>query len=228
MTRVTFQGHSCFEIAHNEHRLIIDPFLTDNPLARVSARQIVTQWILVTHGHDDHWGDTEAIARANGATVIACSELAIYAERKGLKSHGMHIGGGHRFPFGRVQLTVAQHGTGGGETELVYLGHPAGFLLELGPFTIYHAGDTGLTYDMKLLSEFHRVDLALLPIGDNFTMGVDDAVRATGFIQPRKVVPMHYNTFERIVADPQAFAAEVRRTTSSEPVVLDVGESIEL
>jgi L-ascorbate metabolism protein UlaG (beta-lactamase superfamily) len=228
MTRVTYQGHSCFEIAHDEHRLIIDPFLSNNPVAKIGPDQVRAHYVLVSHGHGDHWGDTEAIARANDATVIGCFELAMYAQSKGLKAHAMHIGGGHRFPFGRVQLTVAQHGTGGTDSGLAYLGHPAGFLIQLGKFTLYHAGDTALTYDMKLLGDFHQVDLAMLPIGDNFTMGIEDAARATAFVKPRRVVPMHYNTFDLIAADPQEFARAVRRITSAEPVVLAVGESLEL
>lgn len=228
VTRVTYHGHSCFEIEHEQHRLIIDPFLSGNPVAKVGPNQIRVQHVLVTHGHGDHWGDTEAIARANGATVIGCNELATYAKSLGLSSHGLHIGGAHHFPFGRVQLTVALHGTGGGPSKLVYLGEAVGFLLSLGPFTLYHAGDTGLTYDMKLLSEFHQVDLALLPIGDNYTMGIEDAARATNFIRPRKVVPMHYNTFDIIAADPQEFARAVRTTSTAEPVILEVGQSLEL
>jgi L-ascorbate metabolism protein UlaG (beta-lactamase superfamily) len=228
MTRITYQGHSCFEIAHDDHRLIIDPFLSHNPVAKIGPEKVRAQYVLVTHGHGDHWGDTETIAKANDATVIGCFELAMHAQSKGLKAHALHIGGGHRFPFGRVQLTVAHHGTGGSESGVVYLGNPAGFLLSLGPFTLYHAGDTALTYDMKLLGEFHKVDLALLPIGDNFTMGIEDAARATAFINPRRVVPMHYNTFDLIAADPQEFARAVRRCSSAEPVVLAVGESLEL
>lgn len=228
MTRVTFQGHSCFEIVHEQFHLIIDPFLTNNPVARITPGQVKADYVLVSHGHGDHWGDAEAIARANGAVVIACFELANFARQKGLKAHGMHIGGGHTFPFGRVQLTVAHHGTGGEESGLAYMGNPAGFLLTLGNHTLYHAGDTALTYDMKLLGEFHHVDLAMLPIGDNFTMGIADAVRATSFVNARKVVPMHYNTFDLIAADPQEFAQRVRRDTRAEPVVLAVGESLEL
>jgi L-ascorbate metabolism protein UlaG (beta-lactamase superfamily) len=228
MATVTFLGHSCFEIRHNGTNLIIDPFLSGNPLAQVTPDQIKADFVLVTHGHGDHWGDTEAIAKANDATVIACFELANYAQSKGLKAHPMHIGGGHDFPFGRVQLTVAHHGTGGEETGLVYMGNPTGLLLTLHGKTIYHAGDTGLTYDMKLLGEFHKVDLALLPIGDNFTMGIDDAVRATSLVNPRTVVPMHYNTFDVIAADPEQFAAKVRSETKAVPVVLNVGDSLEV
>jgi L-ascorbate metabolism protein UlaG (beta-lactamase superfamily) len=221
-------GHSCFEIHQNGTGLVIDPFLTGNPVAQAKPEAIKAQYVLVTHGHGDHWGDTEAIAKANDATVVTCFELANYAQSKGLKAHPMHIGGGFNFPFGRVQLTVAHHGTGGEETGLVYMGNPAGFLIEIGGKTIYHAGDTGLTYDMRLLGEFHKVDLALLPIGDNFTMGIDDAVRATSLIKPRTVVPMHFNTFDVIRADPEEFAKKVREQTEAKPVILDIGDSLEV
>jgi L-ascorbate metabolism protein UlaG (beta-lactamase superfamily) len=228
MATVTWLGHSCFEIRANGTTLIIDPFLTGNPVAQVKPESIKANFVLVSHGHGDHWGDTESIARRNKATVIGCNELACYARSKGLTAHGMHIGGGHDFPFGRVKLTVAHHGTGGEESGLVYIGNPSGFLLSIAGQTIYHSGDTALTYDMKLLSDFHKVDLALLPIGDNFTMGIDDAVHAVEFIKPKTVVPMHYNTFDMIKADPEQFASKVRTQTSTVPVVLNVGDSLEV
>ena len=228
MPELTFLGHSCFQITHDGTRLIIDPFLTGNPVAQAKPESIQTAYVLITHGHGDHWGDAEPIARANDATVVGCFEVAMYAQQKGLKAHPMHVGGGHDFPFGRVQLTIAHHGAGGEASGLAYMGNPAGILLTLGDKVIYHAGDTSLTYDMKLLSEFHSVDLALLPIGDNFTMGIDDAVRATSFVAPRQVVPMHYNTFDLIAADPEEFARKVREQTKAEPVILEVGASLAL
>lgn len=228
MATITFLGHACFEIRHDNTCLIIDPYLSGNPHAEVSPKDIHAQYVLLTHGHEDHWGDTEAIAKANDATVVACNELAYYAESLGLKVHAMHLGGGFDFPFGRVQMTVAPHGAGAGEASQRYSGASAGFLLKLGERTIYHAGDTALTYDMKLLAEFHEVDLALLPIGDNFTMGIDDAVRATSFVNPKTVVPMHYNTFDLINADPDVFASRVRAQTDAVPVIMAIGDSLEI
>ena len=228
MATVTFLGHACFEIRTNGTTLIIDPFLSGNPLAQVKPEDIKADYVLVTHGHGDHWGDTELIAKQNGATVIGCFELAMYAQGKGLNAHPLHIGGGHDFPFGRVKMTPALHGTGGEEAATVYTGVAAGFLITVDGKTIYHAGDTGLTYDMKLLGELESIDLAMVPIGDNFTMGIDDAVHAVGFVQPKTVIPMHYNTFELIAADPDEFAEKVRERTDAEPVVLNVGDSIEI
>jgi len=228
MATVTFLGHACFEIRSGGTTLIVDPFLSGNPKAEAKPADIKADYVLVTHGHGDHWGDTEEIARTNDATVIGCYELASYAGAKGLKTHALHIGGGHDFPFGRVQMTSALHGTGADAAAQVYTGTAGGFLITVGGKTIYHAGDTALTYDMKLLGDFHKVDLALLPIGDNFTMGIADAVRAVGFIKPRTVVPMHYGTFEIIDVDPEEFAAEVRKQTTSIPAVLHVGDSLEI
>jgi len=228
MATVTFLGHSCFLIRAGTTTLIVDPFLSGNPKAEAKPADIKADYVLVTHGHGDHWGDTEMIARANDATVIGCFELANYAGARGLKTHALHIGGGFDFPFGRVQMTPALHGTGADSSASVYTGTAGGFLVEVEGKTIYHAGDTALTYDMKLLGDFHKVDLALLPIGDNFTMGVADAVRAVTFIKPRTVVPMHYGTFELIDRDPELFASEVRKHTQSIPVVLHVGDSLEV
>lgn len=228
MATLTFLGHSCFELRTNGTTLIIDPFLSGNPVAQAKPEDIKVDYVLVSHGHNDHWGDTEQIAKNNKATVIGCFELASYAQGKGLTAHPLHIGGGHDFPFGHVKMTSALHGTGCGEAASVYTGEPGGFLIEVEGKTIYHAGDTALTYDMKLLGEFGHVDVALLPIGDNFTMGIDDAVHAVEFVHPKTVVPMHYNTFEMIAADPEEFARKVREKTDTKPVVLNVGDSIEI
>lgn len=225
MPKATFLGHACVTLAHEKHHLIIDPFLTGNPMAAAGWEDIEVSHVLISHGHGDHIGDGVAIAEHTGATIIANFELAKLCERQGAATHAMHIGGSHDFDFGRVKLTIAHHGGGYGEDASVYTGPPAGFLITMGGKTIYHPGDTGLTYDMKLLGEMYDVDLAFLPIGDNFTMGIDDAVKAVEFIRPKKVVPMHYDTFPEIETDPKEFAAKV---TGAEVIILSPGESIEL
>ena len=188
---------------------MIDPFLSGNPLADVKPDDVKAQWIIISHGHGDHWGDTPAIAKKNDATVITNFELANYAESKGLKAHPLHIGGGHDFPFGRVKLTIAHHGSTLEEHD--YGGNPAGILLNIDGKTIYHAGDTGLFMDMKLIGEMDEIDLALLPIGDNFTMGPTDAAKAVEFLKPKVVIPMHYNTFDVIQQDPKKFKEMVEK-----------------
>ncbi|UFJ41512.1 metal-dependent hydrolase [Brevibacillus humidisoli] len=205
---IRFHGHSCVEIAAGDHRLLIDPFLTGNPVAQVKAEEIKANYILLTHGHNDHVGDTVQIAKANDATVIGNHELATYLAWQGLKTRGMHIGGAHTFPFGRVKLTQAFHGSAyelDDKQELIYLGMPTGLLLTIDGKTIYHAGDTGLFGDMKLIGELHQIDLAFLPIGDNFTMGPEDAWHAAQFLKAKLVVPIHYNTFPLLQQDDQAF-----------------------
>jgi L-ascorbate metabolism protein UlaG (beta-lactamase superfamily) len=225
MPQVQFLGHSCVTITEGEHRLIIDPFLTDNPQATVSADDINVNYVLITHGHGDHVGDGIAIAKRNDATVIASFELANMCAKEGCKIHPMHIGGKFNFDFGSVKLTIAHHGGGYGEDASRYTGPPVGFLVTIGGKLIYHAGDTGLFYDMKLIGEMNNIDLAFLPIGDNFTMGIDDAVKATEFLHAKKVVPFHYDTWPPIEAKPEEFAAKV---TASDVVILKPGESLEL
>ena len=225
MPQVQFLGHSCVTITEGEHRLIIDPFLTDNPQATVSADDIDVNYVLITHGHGDHVGDGIAIAKRNDATVIASFELANMCAKEGCTIHPMHIGGKFNFDFGSVKLTIAHHGGGYGEDASRYTGPPVGFLVTIGGKLIYHAGDTGLFYDMKLIGEMHNIDLAFLPIGDNFTMGIDDAVKATEFLQAKKVIPFHYNTWPVIDSKPEEFAAKV---TASDVVILKPGESLDL
>ncbi|MFH1145270.1 MAG: metal-dependent hydrolase [Candidatus Eisenbacteria bacterium] len=223
MPQATFLGHACVALHEEPWRLIIDPFLTGNPLAAARPEQLQVHYILVTHGHGDHLGDAIAIARRTAATIIATHELACHCARAGAKTHGMHIGGAHAFEFGRVKLTIAHHGGGGGEDASLYTGPSVGFLVTLGGRTVYHAGDTGLFYDMKLIGELDAIDLAFLPIGDNYTMGIADAVKAVELLRPARAVPMHYDTFPAIAADPRDFAARVRGT---EVVILAPGESV--
>lgn len=210
MPTIKWLGHSCVTITDTPHRLIIDPFLEGNPAATTKPAEIDVQFILLSHGHGDHVGDAISIAKRTGATVIANFELSSLCAGLGVKTHGMHIGGSHAFPFGRVKLTIAHHGGGYGPDASRYTGPPVGFLINIGGKIIYHPGDTGLFYDMKLIGEMNQIDLAFLPIGDNFTMGVTDAVKAVEFLQPKVVIPIHYNTWDLIAADPREFASKVK------------------
>ena len=224
MPTARFLGHACVNVTDGKNNLIIDPFLTGNPVAVTKQEEINAKYILLTHGHGDHFGDTFTIGKRNHATVIANYEICCLCERNGVNSYSMNIGGAHDFEFGRVKWTIAHHSGGYGERADIYTGPSAGILLTMGGKTLYHAGDTGLFYDMKLIREMNQIDLAFLPIGDNFTMGIDDAVRAVEFLKPRKVVPIHYNTFPVIKQDPKEFAKKVR---SAEVVILNPGQSVE-
>lgn len=223
--KLTYYGHACFLVEGGGSTLIVDPFLEGNPTTPVKPAQVKADYVLVSHAHGDHWGDTEAIARANNALVIANHEISVHAANLGLRSHGMHIGGGYNFPFGRVQLTPALHGSSFPDGS--YGGNPAGFLLTIEGKNIYHACDTGLFYDMKLIGE-RGIDVAILPIGDNYTMGPDDALKAVQLIQPKVVIPIHYGTFEVIQQDPEKFKTAVESKTNAKCVILHPGDSLQL
>ena len=226
VVELTYHSHACFSIAVNGTQLLIDPFLSGNELADVRADEVEADYILVSHGHGDHVGDTVAIAQRTGATTISNFEIQSWLLAQGVQNaHPMHIGGGHDFPFGRVKLTIAQHGSMLPDGS--YGGNPAGFLLTLEGKKIYHACDTGLFYDMKLIGE-DGLDVAILPIGDNFTMGPDDALKAVKLLEPRVVIPIHYDPFEVIQQDPYAFAARVEEETPARCVVLKPGQSYRL
>jgi L-ascorbate metabolism protein UlaG (beta-lactamase superfamily) len=225
-TRVRWLGHACLLFESGGRHVLVDPFLTGNPKAAARADEVPADLILVSHGHGDHVGDTVAIAQRTGAVVVANYEIGewLKAAPRGLtKVHGLQHGGGHHFDgIGRVKLTLAFHGSV--LPDGTYGGNPCGFLLSFQDgATVYDAADTGLFGDMKLIGE-EGLDLAVLPIGDYYTMGPDDAVRAVKLLQPKFVLPIHYNTFDAIAQDPRAWADRVRRETSSEPVVLQPGE----
>jgi L-ascorbate metabolism protein UlaG (beta-lactamase superfamily) len=226
--KLTYHGHSCFELRTAKARLIIDPFLTGNPSAQVTAAEVDCDYILVSHGHDDHVGDALALAQRCGATLIANFEIAEYFAARGAKTHGMNPGGGHDFPFGRVKLTPARHSSSLGENPLapVYLGEACGLLLTVDGRKIYHSGDTALFLDMQLIGRA-GLDLALLPIGDNYTMGPDDALTALDLLQPKLAVPMHYDTWPLIHQDAADFARRAGEA-GHKVRVLPPGGSLEL
>ncbi|NCY21211.1 metal-dependent hydrolase [bacterium] len=204
---IQFLGHSCFLISTPKAKILIDPFLTGNPQAAAKAEEIQCDYILVSHAHADHYGDAVSIAKRTGSTIIAAYELALHAGAQGAKVHPMGCGGGKDFGFGRVQLTIAHHTSSvDGPQGAVALAAPVGFLIQTEGKIIYFAGDTGLTMEMQLLGSRNPIDLALLPIGDNFTMGPEDAAEAVRMLKPKLAVPMHYNTFEMIEVNPERFA----------------------
>ena len=211
---VSFHGHSVVKIKTGDCTILIDPFISGNDLTDLIAANEKPNVILLTHGHNDHVGDTVAIAKANDSLVIAPFELAEYLGWQGVRTYGMHIGGANQFDFGKVKFTQAFHGSSfvTEENEIIYTGMPAGILFSAEGKTIYHAGDTALFGDMKLIGERHPIDLAFLPIGDNFTMGIEDAAYAVELLKPQSVVPIHYNTFPPIKQDPNEFKELVKNT----------------
>ncbi|MBN2304990.1 MAG: metal-dependent hydrolase [Anaerolineae bacterium] len=221
--QIKWLGHAGFQLDIGNHTVLIDPFLTGNPLAAVPAASLSADFILLSHGHGDHVNDTPAIARRTGATVVANFEVGSWMrEKQGLENvHTLNPGGGVALPFGRVELTIAHHSSSLPDGS--YGGQPNGILIftDEGP-VLYHAGDTTVFYEMQLIGA-HGIDLAMLPIGDYFTMGIEGSLQAIKFIQPRAVIPMHYNTFPPIMQDVSEWAQRVQNETEAQPIVLDPG-----
>jgi L-ascorbate metabolism protein UlaG (beta-lactamase superfamily) len=227
MVKVTFIGHSCFELDNGKHKILIDPFISGSPTAKSTDEQKHPDFILITHGHGDHLGDAIELAKKSNAMVISNNEICIYCQSQGVKNvHNMHIGGSHEFPFGSVKLTIAHHGSTLGD-KLQYGGNPVGFIIRTDGKIIYHSGDTGLFLDMKLIGELDKIDLALLPIGGNFTMDCSDAIKAVEFLKPKKAIPMHYNTWDLIACDPRNFTEGIK-PLGTEGIILNCGESYNL
>lgn len=224
---IQFLGHSCFLIESEGNKVIIDPFLNNNPIATAKAEDIVVDAIMITHGHADHIGDAISIAKRNNCHIIAEDKLALHLSQQGVEAHRLGIGGVFDFPWGKVKLVHAQHGTAiEGEQENVY-GTPTGFVVTMNNKTFYHAGDTGLFGDMKVLGEFNNIDVALLPIGDNFTMGINDSVIAAEWLKASKNIPMHYNTFDIIKQDSNEWL-EKMAANNLNGQVLKVGEILSI
>jgi L-ascorbate metabolism protein UlaG (beta-lactamase superfamily) len=225
MNRLTWYGHATLGLETDAHKLVIDPFFNENPAASTTADQIEAEFILISHGHGDHIGDTFSIAKRTGALVISNHEIATWLQKQGLeKVHGQHLGGGFQHPFGYLKLTLALHGSqlpDGSDG-----GNPCGFLLTTNNGKkIYLAQDTGLFGDMRLIGE-EGLEVAVIPIGDNYTMGPDDALRAVKMLQPKTVVPIHYNTFDLLKQDANAWATRVESETDSKVAVLKPGEQL--
>ena len=217
MVKITYYGHACFGISDGNVSLLLDPFLRGNALAAISPEEAEADYILVTHGHGDHVGDTEEIAKRTGAVIISTVEVAgaLFGDYKTLASN---IGGWIPTPFGKVKLATAIHGSG------VPGGLACGFIIEIGGRRIYHMGDTALTKDFELLAD-EAIDVLLAPIGDFYTMGPKDAVRAAKMIRPKLVIPMHFNTFPAVRQDPDLFAEQAAEAGISSNVLMP-GESI--
>jgi len=226
--KVTYYGHSCFAVETGGRTLLFDPFITPNELAKgIDLNRLAADYILVSHGHFDHIADTVALATRTGATVISNYEITVWLGRQGVqRTHPLNHGGAARFDFGRVKYTPAVHSSSLPDGS--YGGNPAGFLLTTNEGQkIYMAGDTGLFGDMRLIGE-EGIDLAVLPIGDNYTMGPADALRAVRLITPKHVLPIHYDTFPLIAQDVQRWAQQVEQETGSKVHILKPGESLSL
>ena len=222
-TQLTWYGHAALGLKTGGFDVLVDPYFSGNPAASAKAADLPADFILVTHGHGDHVGDTVAIAKRTGALVVSNFEICNWLGKQGVTTHGQHLGGGHQHPFGYLKLTLALHGSALPDGS--YGGNPAGFLLTTNDGRkIYMAGDTGLFGDMRLIGE-EGIDLAVIPIGDNYTMGPADALRAVKLLQPRHVIPIHFNTFDLIAQDAVAWAEQVERETGAKVLLLRPGQT---
>lgn len=225
---VSWHGQSCVKIVTNQQQtILIDPLISGNPYSDLDAETVAADVIILTHAHNDHVGDTAAIAHRTGALIIANFELAGYFAKRGYQTHGMQPGGQFSFSFGTLKLTPAIHSSSYEDEhgQVHPLGIAAGLILTIDDKVIYHAGDTALFTDMTLIGQQHAIDLAFLPIGDNFTMGPADAAIAASWLKAKKVVPVHYNTFPVIEQDPQDF---FKLLPEEQGLPVAIGETIDL
>lgn len=219
---LTYFGHAAFMLTHDDQSIVFDPFFTGNTWDKAKAEDIKAQYIFVSHGHDDHYGDTEAIAKANDALVISTAEICQKAAQGGCKTHPLHLGGKVDLPFGSIRLVPAFHGAG------VPGGHAAGCLVDFYGTHLYFAGDTCLYSDMKLHNRFGNLDYALLPIGDTYTMGIDDAALAASWVDATVTIPIHYKTWPVIDKEPGRFTALLEAKYKKSGLIVEPGTSIEL
>jgi L-ascorbate metabolism protein UlaG (beta-lactamase superfamily) len=227
--KATFLGHAAVYLESDKTKIVIDPFLTGNPKAAAKADDLDPDFIVLTHGHSDHIGDALPIAKRTGATIIATYELASWLGNQGAKASPQNHGGWCKYPFGAVKFTQAIHSASVPDENGVpiYLGEPAGVIIQVDGKTVFHAGDTALFSDLKLIGDDVAIDLAFLPIGEHFVMGPKDAAKAVEFLHPKAVVPIHYGTFPPLVGDPKEFA-RLAEGKGAKVVILQPGESLEV
>jgi L-ascorbate metabolism protein UlaG (beta-lactamase superfamily) len=225
--KFTYYGHACFAVQAGGKTLLFDPFISPNPLAKkIDVGKVGADFVLVSHGHGDHVADVVDIASRTGAKIIAPYEVGSWFEAKGVKNvQSMNHGGAAKMDFGRVKLTSAIHSSSMPDGS--YGGNPCGFVVESSDGNFYYSGDTALTFDMKLVGESTDLRFAVFPIGDFFTMGIDDAIRAAGFVEVKKFVGVHYDTFPPIKLD-HAAARQAAQAAGMELILQGIGETVEI
>jgi L-ascorbate metabolism protein UlaG (beta-lactamase superfamily) len=224
--KITYFGHSCFGIEVNDKHLLFDPFISPNPLAAgIDVDSVKADYILISHAHEDHIADAVRIAKRTGAKVISAYEIHKWLNKQGvMNTHPMNMGGKWIFDFGKVKCVIAQHSSS--FSDGTYGGNPMGFIIETSQGNFYYAGDTALTYDMKLIGDYRKLDFAFLPIGDNFTMGVDNAIIAADFINCEDIIAMHFDTFEMIQVDHKDATHKFERA-GNKLTMMEIGQTIE-
>jgi L-ascorbate metabolism protein UlaG (beta-lactamase superfamily) len=222
---ITYFGHSCFGVEINGKHLLFDPFISPNELARgIDVNSVKADYILISHGHEDHIADAVSIAKRTKAKVICAWEINVWLGKQGVENiHPMNTGGKVKFDFGNVKCVAAVHSSG--LPDGTYGGNPMGFVVESSEGSFYYAGDTALTYDMKLIGDYRNIDFAFLPIGDNFTMGVDNAIIACDFIKCDDIIGMHYDTFSYIKIDKEEAIAKFRGAGGT-LTLMNIGDTI--
>lgn len=223
MVKFSYYGHSAFLLDDGKYKVLVDPFITGNPKATVKAENVKCDFVLVSHAHGDHLGNAPEIAYNNGAAIVTTPEVVSEAESIGrLACHPMNLGGSLDLPFGRVRMTPALHSAG------VPGGIACGFVVNIGGLNIYYAGDTALFSDMQLIGQRDKIDYAVLPIGDNYTMGIEEAAQAAKLLGAKKIIPVHYNTWPVIEQDAQEFKVLAEKETQAEVLIVEPGETLEL
>ncbi len=226
MVKFNYYGHACFSLDTGSEKLLFDPFLTGNPQASIKPEEVQCDYLLLSHAHGDHFGDSEEIVKRNNPTVIAIPEILELLPADFAKGHGMNLGGSFTFPFGTVTMVPALHSSG------VAGGVACGFVIRfnesLNNLTIYYSGDTALFSDMKLIGEKQKLDYAILPIGDNYTMGIKDAAKAVQFLNPTNVIPIHCGTWPVIDQNPEAFKSYAESIAPANVHIVKPGESLDL